>query len=490
MKRRGRYAPPKGLAAIAPKCWGEEFDFLVFEEPAKPLFTEQGSFAVVEIVGPLTHREGWWGDSYDAVRRRVQAALESKSPKVCLRLDSPGGDYQGVLELSRELRDMAAKAGKELVAFTDGQALSAAYAIACSCSSIVATESASVGSIGVWCPLYDVTAQDAMWGMKVAIVSSGTAKADRNPHVPMTDDSRARLQKDVDAQADLFFELVAGARGLTTAQVKALDGAEVFGRPGLAAGLSDRLVNSWSAFLSEKDAPMPANTAPQASKYDEALGALKRCAEGEDEDAKKAKKLLKAAEDDGMSDDEKKKKEEDEKAAKAAADEEEKKKKDEEAKALAANNLALAHQVQDLTAKEAARTEADAKRAEADKRAAILAKRPDLSPAALSALSYVPTDKLEAEVAKFARVNASPGSAAAATVPGVSGGERLSSMDPIRPLSPEEQKVFDRTNPFARSTIAPRASVVGGELVMPRKILSQSEAAARMAELEKEMAAG
>src|SRR6202012_3514314 len=118
---------------------------------------------------------------------------------------------------------------------------------------------------------------------------------------------------------------------------------------------SDRLVNSWSAFLSEKDAPMPANTAPQASKYDEALGALKRCAEGDDDDAKKAKKLLKAAEEE-PSDEEKENK-----------------------------------------AKEAARAKADADRADADKRKAILGKRPDLSPAALSALSFVPTDKLEAE---------------------------------------------------------------------------------------------
>lgn len=482
--------------AISPKAWGEEFDlFSLREEPSRALFAEEGSYAVVQIVGPLTQHEGWWGDDYDDIRKRVAAALESSAPAVCLRIDSPGGDYTGCLELARDLRAMAAAAEKPLVAFTDGSALSAAYAIACSAAKIVATPSANVGSIGVWAPMVDMTARDSAMGIKWAIAASGVAKSDRNPHLPITEEAYARLKAQVELQAVLFFELVAEARSLSVEEVRALDGAEVFGRRADVAGLIDLQVNSWSAFLAEKDLLMPAPAAikpgaAKASKYDEAYGLLKQAAEGEDEEAaKKAKKCLKAMED-GDKDEKggEKEKAEAEAKKKAEAEEMEKKKDEEEkAKALAANNLALAHEVQTLKAKEADRARLELARADADKRVAILAKRPDLGPAALSALRYVPTDKLEEEVGKFARVTALPGAAAAAMTPEVTGGERLSSMRPARALSPQEQEVFDRTSPFARRMHVPRAAMIGNEFTMPARILTHAEAAARVAELEKEI---
>jgi capsid assembly protease len=439
----------------SPRSWGQEFD--VFErDPAAP-FKSEGKYAVVSISGPLSQRTGFFTDSYDDIRTRVGAALESECAAVCLRIDSPGGDWCGALELARDLRQMAAAKAKRLVAFTDGQALSAGYALACAASEIVATESASVGSVGVWAPLVDVTAQDAMMGVKFAIAASGIAKADRNPHVGLTDEAFTRLQDQVLEQADIFFRHVSDTRGMSVDALRSLQGAEEFGERARKNRLSDRLVNSWSAFLTSEGSPM----ASKANKYgDEAKVALRRMAESEDEEEKKkAEKALKALEEGEESDEDKKKKDEEAKA-KAAADDDEKKKKEGEEKAkaaaLSANSLAMAQELQVLKAKDAARDAADAARAEAEKRSAMMGKRPDLSPAQAAVLAYVPLDKLQAHLDALPRVNASPGSSAAAMTPGIAGGERREGHET---LTTEQQALLDRVQ---RNTAQAKAGELHG----------------------------
>lgn len=481
-----RYAPPKGTVAVAPKAWGEEFDVFFGPRAATALFEEAGGYAVVDIHGPLTQHSGYFGDSYDDIRERFAAACESKSAAVCLRIDSPGGDWCGALELARDLRAVAASKGKHLVAFTDGMALSAGYAIACAATEIVATESASVGSIGVWASLVDLTQQDAMRGLRVQVVSSGSAKADRNPHVGITDEAYNRMQGQVDEQAELFFELVSEFRGLAVSKVKALQGADVFGQRGVAAGLSDRLVNSWSTFLTSEGTSM----ATKASKYDEAYGLLKQAAEGDDEEAaKKAKKCLKALEDEEPEEKEKKDKEakakaeadEEEKKAKAAADDKE---KEEKAKALAANSIALATEVATLKAKDAARDAAEAKAKNDAALADLFAKRPDLSEAQRAALAAVPLASAQALVESWPRVVALPGSAASALTPLVSGGERRASAYVPR-LSADDQAMLDASDPTRRSgAAAPRAVMQGSQFHVP--IFTKEQARKRLAELKAE----
>jgi signal peptide peptidase SppA len=409
--------------AISPKAWGKEFDVLVVggASTPEPLFHEEGPYAVVQIRGPLSQRSGFFSDSYEDILKRAQAALQTEHSAVCLRLDSPGGDWCGALELARELRAMAKQSGKRLIAFTDGMALSAGYAIACAASEIVATESASVGSIGVWAPLIDVTAQDAMMGVKVAIAASGAAKAERNPHAGITDEAFARLQAQVNEQAEIFFEHVSEARGLPVSKIRALEGAELFGQRAIAAGLTDRTVNSWSEFLTSSEGT--AMSTSQASKYDEAYGLLKQAAEGDDEEAaKKAKKCLKAMEEeegdkdkdkDGDKDKEAKARADDDeakKAAKAKADDEEAKAKkakadEEEAKASSFNLAARLHA---LEAKDAAKEEKAT-------RDALLAKRPDFSPEIRATLAKASLAQLKEAVETWPKIASKLGQAAAAS---------------------------------------------------------------------------
>lgn len=479
---------PSSLAAVAlpQKAWGSDFDVLLFGEsaPREP-FRREGAYAVVDIVGPMTQKPGLWGENYEEIRHRFEAAAKSEQAAIALKIDSPGGDFAGMIELSRELRAMARGASKRLVAFTDSRALSAAFAVAVAADEIVVTPSAALGSIGVWQPRLDLTAQDAMMGVKVAIASSGDAKTDSNPHVGITDEAFARMKAQVEEMAEEFFDHVAESRSMPASKLRALEGEELRGQRALAAGLCDRVVNSWSDFLNEGSSMnTPTPKGAQASMIDEAKGLLHRALEeGTEEEKKAAKQCLKALEPEpkegeGEGEGEGKGKGKGKKAEGEGEGEGEG-----EAKALA---VKLAADVASLKADIAARDAAEAKAKADAERSKLYASRPDLSEAQRKALDAIPLDQAKAVVATWPRVHAAPGSAAAALTAPVSGGERTDTGAPARNLSPQEQAVFDRGNPFGRGKAAARASFQGNEFVMPARMLTNEDAAARVAELEKE----
>lgn len=237
---------------LEPKAWVTMLDERPSEADDRG-FLEDSDAAIVEIRGPLLRRaEGLMGlfcDNYEAIRDRAAAAFASGASRVVLRIDSPGGDAGGCFELSRELRAMSLESGKALIAYADGNCCSAAYAIACAAEEIVAAPTSVVGSIGVFQPMVDVTAQDRALGMNVVVVASGEAKTDGNPHVAITKEAVARVQDQVDDLAGLFFDLVADMRsGVTADEVRALKGGTFLGVRAVGVGLADR-VSAWGDLM-------------------------------------------------------------------------------------------------------------------------------------------------------------------------------------------------------------------------------------------------
>lgn len=402
--RFARFPYGRGVPMAAhPKFWGAQFAIAESRADAR-LFAEEGSRAIVDIDGPLSQRDcGWMCDSYDSIRERVSAALASNAKEVVLRISSPGGDFAGAIELSRELREMAASAKKRLVCFTDSQALSAGYILACAASRITITPTAFVGSIGVWAPIIDETMRDKAMGLNVVIVASGSRKTDSNPHVAVTEDAVTAMQSQVDAMASMFFDFVSECRGVSLDEIVALQGSQEFGDYAVKLRLADNVVNSWGAFLTSamKEDTMGKSFEEAKSKAREGLA---KVAEGDDEDAKAARALLAKmdgedakAEDD--TEEEPKKKEEasaaDDAEDKKAADDKEEAKAEDEQKAAAKHakprlvastgptELALVARVHALETERAEEKEATA-------RAQALGGRPDFTPAVRAFLSKLP----------------------------------------------------------------------------------------------------
>lgn len=431
---------PRGPLALNPEAFGLE---VLFGEPPERKAEHHGDVAVVEIVGPLMHHAEPFCDSYDAIKARVAEALASSARCVLLSIDSPGGVVAGCFDCVSELRAMADAAGKPLHAYVDAQATSAAYALCCAADKVWIPPAGIVGSIGVIDAVIDATAQDSFMGLAVTLVTSGERKADGNPHTATTPEAIEAAQAMVDTLAGHFFGVVAERRGLEPEAVRALNAGLLVGQQAIDVRLADEvgtfdevlaalnasvgaptdtmdaadvdaaqqarthvITNQDSAppgastALAEAEASNPTDTdrkGPHMSKLAEVKAGLLEAIDDEEstpEERNAARKALSALDADAAAED---------KEAAAAEDEEkhdepdgdepksedekepdgDEKPKDDEDKPAEASALALAEQVQALSAWKA-QSEAKAERA------ALMAQRPDFAAATVAWLNSQP----------------------------------------------------------------------------------------------------
>lgn len=198
--------------------------------------------AVVDVMGPLDQRGGFWWDGYDSVSERVSAALADRDVQaVVLAIDSPGGVVAGCFDAARGLRAMADQARKPMVAHAGTYATSAAYALAAAADRVMVTADGAVGSIGVIQMVYDRTKANADDGLDVRVVRSGALKADPHPDVALTDASVARVRARVMELAQSFAAWVSERRGQTPEAVLAHQGATIYAARALETGLADAI---------------------------------------------------------------------------------------------------------------------------------------------------------------------------------------------------------------------------------------------------------
>lgn len=390
---------PQEICAIEPRAWG-----MLFEPPPPPKVERVGDVAIVSVRGPLMHHKDPFCDSYDEIKSRVALALAETPRAVVLALDSPGGLVSGCFDTADEIRELCARAGVPLYAFCDGQATSAAYALACAASRIVVPPTGILGSIGVVDKLASVAEINRAIGLDVRVIASGARKTDGDPDVVITDEAVAARSGHVAQLAVLFFEHVARARSCSPDELRAYQAGLVIGAtavPLLAdeVGSLDQMVAAIAAGAFGKSAPtvgaaVEQETVMKASKaYEDAIAALRKAAEGDDEEAKKAKRMLAAELADEPSKDEEKK---DDAGGKKAEDppskddggsarKAEEPKKDEDAKAIAQKALDVATAAQS--------------QAEATERSTLIASRPDLDESTRALLASAPI----ADVRKFVK---------------------------------------------------------------------------------------
>lgn len=173
--------------------------------------------------------------SYERIQKELHQALNDTCVSaIIFDIDSPGGEVNGCSSLAHMIYE--ARGTKPMVAFASGDCASGAYWMASACDSIVATDTASLGSIGVVATLCTQPYDDH----RMDIVSS------QSPHKRLDvslDDDRARIQRRVDALADVFIEHVARHRNQTPNDiVQHYGGGDVFiGEQAITAGLADRV---------------------------------------------------------------------------------------------------------------------------------------------------------------------------------------------------------------------------------------------------------
>lgn len=190
---------------------------------------------------------------------RIQAALaegrdDGKVASIIVHLDSPGGVVYGIAETAALIRSISAL--KPIVGFCDSQAASAAYWILAACDSINVTSSADLGSIGVYCAIFDYSAWCAKEGIKVELFKDGTFKAAGFPGTSLTDDQRAHLQGEVNAcSAQFKADVRAGRAGIADGTMQ---GQCYFGQQAVDLKLADAVVPGLDAVILDLAVPAEA----------------------------------------------------------------------------------------------------------------------------------------------------------------------------------------------------------------------------------------
>ena len=215
-------------------------------ERVMPQMERVGSLAIVPVTGVLARKpdpfEMAFGgvEDTDAVRSLVEtAAADPDVAGILMEFDSPGGFYTGGPELADAIR--AADAVKPVVSWTGGQMSSLAYRAGSQASQVIASRSATVGSIGSYIALYDVTKLLEGFGVKVELFKNREAdfKAAGLPGTSLTDAQRSHLQTRAQDGFDEFRRTVKATRGAVPED--AMRGQTFNGIEARKVGLVDRV---------------------------------------------------------------------------------------------------------------------------------------------------------------------------------------------------------------------------------------------------------
>lgn len=211
----------------------------------KPYFVTADNIGVIDVVGPLVKRAS--GDfvsggptTYSEVENDfMDAVTDPKIRGVLLQVDSPGGEAVGCFELSNLIYSQ--RGSKPIYAIADGDAFSAAYAIASSAERLYVIPSGGVGSVGVWAMHVDQSEWNKKQGLKPTYFYAGARKIDGNPHQPLSEEASEVFQKEIDWRYEMFVDSVAKYRNMSAGTVKDTEASLFFGDGGVEVGFADTI---------------------------------------------------------------------------------------------------------------------------------------------------------------------------------------------------------------------------------------------------------
>ncbi|AGF74834.1 phage protein [Bartonella australis AUST/NH1] len=240
------------LNALAPRLFaGEKFPIGAFSQndaiALRPpeTYVVQNNVAILPVHGTLVRRGAWLGassglTSYEGLSASFREAIQQSDVRaVLLDIDSGGGEAGGVFDLVEEFRALSQQYNKPIWAHANELACSAAYAIACSAAQIWIARTAVVGSIGVVCAHLDQSRADEKSGYKWTFIFEGDHKLHGNPHEPLADTALKKMQADCTLLYDMFVDLVAQSRSMSSAAIRETKAETFIGTQAIELGLAD-----------------------------------------------------------------------------------------------------------------------------------------------------------------------------------------------------------------------------------------------------------
>jgi signal peptide peptidase SppA len=240
------FARQSGLALSGAAPAGEMIQ-VSEEDQVRAGYTAKNGVGVIGIYGPLMHRvldmefPSGGPTTYSDIRGAFDLALADDAVQgIVLDIDSPGGEVCGVFDLADHI--FQARGIKPITAVVNESAYSAAYLLASAAERIVIPRTGGAGSIGVIATHADFSRAEDEAGITVTHVYAGARKADFSPHMALSPEAAAILQRLVDDTYALFVDTVAHYRGMNVKDVRGTQAGLYVGKKAVAAKLADRVM--------------------------------------------------------------------------------------------------------------------------------------------------------------------------------------------------------------------------------------------------------
>lgn len=247
-----------------------------------PLSIRDG-VAILDVHGTLVHRASGLDamsglTSYQELKAELaQAVADPDVHSILLNVDSPGGEVAGAFDFADAVH--AASRAKRVWGLAEDQACSAAYLALAACEKVFATQTAQLGSIGVYLKHRDLSEMNRREGVVETEITAGEFKADGSSSKPLSDAARARLQARVDETRELFVHSVARFRAIDPARIRAQEAGIYAPAAAIREGLADEVATletlidqlrvhpgSERSIMTAADATLPQAAAPEAPK--------------------------------------------------------------------------------------------------------------------------------------------------------------------------------------------------------------------------------
>jgi capsid assembly protease len=201
--------------------------------------------AVIPIYGPLVHRGRYDAECnyimgyQDVAIMFARALADPQVRSIVAVFDTPGGEVAACFDTAAMIAEAATK--KPVHAAVSEQACSAGYALASACTTISMTQTAIVGSVGVYCRHVSMEAWLKKEGYVVTEFFAGDHKTDGTPYKDIPKDVAGRIQTRIDTLYGMFVALVSDGRHMDAAEVVATKADIFMGEEALAAGFADAI---------------------------------------------------------------------------------------------------------------------------------------------------------------------------------------------------------------------------------------------------------
>lgn len=185
--------------------------------------------AIIPVLGSLVQRGSSMDSmsgltSYSKLASQLDAAMADRSVRaIVFEVDSPGGESNGIFELSKTIRE--ASKTKPVMSIANEIAFSGGQVILSSAPNSFVTESGMVGSVGVVMYHMDRSKQLEKQGVTVTPIFAGKRKVQFSQHQALDADALAWAQDSVNRTYDRFANNIALHRNISVESIKGTEAA-------------------------------------------------------------------------------------------------------------------------------------------------------------------------------------------------------------------------------------------------------------------------